>query len=137
MAVDPLREYVASKIARYEKVVVHAPDRHGRLRRRFKWQKVKDGWTPLEAIDQAKVMEAEDTFMHCALLVALCQDEKARAHPDHNLIHVLSGVMGCCGPAMLDATATSLGISDERARYLVDHLQERWNMTQGLLGGGA
>lgn len=132
---DQIRAYVASKLARYERVEVHAPARRGR-RPTYRYVKVKDGWTPLDVIEYAKDREAVDIFRHCAMLVALCSDEQARALPEHQVIHALSGVVGCAGPAMLEETARSLGISDERAKHLVDQLDQEWNATQGLIGGG-
>ena len=136
MSTEKIREYVGSQIARYEPIVVHAPDRRGRLRKRTRYQKVKSGWTPIEAIEYAKDREVVEIFRCCAMLVALCQDEKARSSPEHQVIHLLSGVVGCAGPAMLAETARSLGISDARAKHLVDQLQSEWNATQGMIGGG-
>ncbi len=137
MAVDPYRAYVASKLARYERVTVHAPDRRGRMRPKVRYVKVQDGWGPLEALEDAKRLDREDVFLHCAALVRLCSDEKARAMPEHRLIHLASGVVGCAGPAMLVATARSLGIPDDRANELVDHLEHTCRAPQGFIGGGS
>lgn len=128
------RAYVASQLARYEKVTT--TDRRGR--KRTKHVKVKDGWSPIDALADAKRRDEQalaDDIFTCALLLArLCNDEQARAMPDHALLHELSGIVGCVGERMLAETARSLKISDDRARALVAHFDQTQAAVQGLQG---
>lgn len=128
------RDYVSSKLARYEKVVVHAPDRRGRSRPKVEYRKVKDGWGPAEALTDAKRRDQEDPLYYVAILVRLCNDERARAMPEHALIHQLSGIVGCCGEQMYRETAKSLGISDVRAAAVSAFVDQELAAFAGLTG---
>jgi hypothetical protein len=132
---DPVNEFVSSKIARYEKVVVHAPDRRGRMRPKTSYRKVKSGWTPIDALTWAADRDLVTVFRECVMLVKLCGDEKARAMPEHALIHKAAGLRECVGPQLLVRTADSLGISDDRAAYLVRQLEQESAVADGLVGG--
>lgn len=137
---DAYREYVASQLAQYEKVVVHAPDRRGRTRPTTRYRKVRDGWGPAEALADARRRDSEeiaDDIFTCSVVMArLCSDEKARAMPEHALLHMASGIVGCVGARMLSATARSLGISDDRARMLVEQLDAADRQREGMVGSG-
>jgi hypothetical protein len=136
---DDARDYVASKIARYEPIIVHAPDRRtGRIReKRVGHRKVKSGWTPFEAINYAYDRDAVTVFRDCLMLVLLCGDAKARMMPEHRLIHQAVGLTACVGPTLLVKTAESLGISDQRAGELVSQLYAETRAFEGLTGSAS
>lgn len=131
---DPIRDFVGQRIARYEKVVVHAPDRLGRMRPKTSYRKVKSGWTPIYALAWAKDRDRVSVFRDCVFLVRLCGDEKARAMPEHQAIHAALGLRECVGPAILTKTAHSLGITDERARHLVTQIDAEDRHREALVG---
>lgn len=136
---DPIRQHVASKIARFEPIVVHAPDRRtGRIReKRVGHRKVKDGWSPFEAINYGWDRDVVDTFRTCVMLVRLCQDDTARMMPEHRLIHQAAGLTQCAGLDLVTKTAAALGISDDRASFLVAQLDAETRAFEGLNGSGA
>ena len=138
MTQDAARDFVASQIAVYEPIIVHAPDRRtGRIReKRVGHRKVKSGWTPIEAINWAYDRDAVTIFRECVMLVRLCGDPIARSEPVHKLIHQAAGLTECVGPTLVVKTAESLGISDERAAYLVAQLDAETRAFEGLTGSG-
>lgn len=136
---DPIVDFVGSKIARYEKVVVHAPDRRGRLRPQVSYRKTKSGMSPPEAIVYGIAQEKYDLFIGSVMFVRLCEDAKARGVTDavHKLVHQAAGIPDCVGPTLVVDTAESLGISDEKARKLVAWHDAEWAAIEGLSGVGA
>lgn len=111
-APDPARVYVADRIKR-------------------------DGWGPFDALVWALDREAVERFRLCLMLVRLCADETARTDPTHKVLHDGYGVPGCpAGDALLTATQKSLGISDERARFLTTQLDQEMAALEGLAGSG-
>lgn len=136
MQPDPIRDFVGSKIARYEKVIVHAPDRRGRMRPKASYRTVKSGWTPIDALAWARDRDTVTVFRDCVMLVRLCADETARAMPEHQAIHAALVLRECVGPAILVKTAKSLGISDERARHLVEQMDAEDRHREALAGSG-
>ena len=69
------------------------------------------------------------------MLVRLCGDPIARSEPVHKLIHQAAGLTACAGPTLVVKTAESLGISDDRAAYLVAQLDAEMAAFEGLTGG--
>ncbi len=106
---DPVRAYVADKIK-------------------------TAGWGPFDAIAYAKDREKVSAFRSCVMLVRLCGDEQGRQMPEHALIHQATGMQGCAGPQLVVKTAESLGISDDRAAYLVAQLDAELAALAGLTG---
>lgn len=131
---DRIRDFIGSRIARYEKIIVHAPDRRGRLRPRTRYRQTKAGWTPIDALAWAKDRDRVSVFRDCVFLVRLCGDEKARAMPEHQAIHAALGLRECVGPAILTKTTHSLGITDERARHLVNQIDAEDRHREALAG---
>jgi hypothetical protein len=89
---------------------------------------------PHEAIEATTRAEADELFLCAVMLARLCSDPVARAQPLHQRLHLGYGIDGHAGPALVAATQRSLGISDERARLLVDSLEAEARMSEGLVG---
>jgi hypothetical protein len=111
MTADPVRQYVAERI-------------------------IRDDWSFFDAINYGYDRQAVEVFRLATMLVQLCADQQARGMREHTTIHVLAGLPCPVGPTVLADTARSLGIPDQRARYLVDQLEQEWQATQGLIGSG-
>lgn len=111
--IDPVRPYVARQIK-------------------------EAGWGPFEAINWAFDRDRVERFRAVAMFVRLCADPIARAEPIHVELHRRYNIHGCVGPELMLLTQKSLGISDERARYLLDQLDAEHHMAAGLgaLSGG-
>lgn len=96
----------------------------------------EDGWGAIHAINWAFDRDVVEKFRACVMLVRLCSDEKARADRLHPYLHRMYGAQGCVGQDLLLVTQKALGISDERARYLIDQMDQEYRAAQGLLGTG-
>ena len=110
--VDPVRPFVAERIK-------------------------QDGWGAIQAINWAYDRDVVETFRACVMLVRLCGDETARMNKLHPFLHRAYGMQGCVGPDLLLVTQKALGISDERARYLIDQMDAEHRIAEAMLGTGA
>lgn len=110
--VDPVRPFVAERIR-------------------------EDGWGAIHAINWAFDRDVVEKFRACVMFVRLCADPVARADPGHATLHRLYGAQGCVGQDLLLVTQKALGISDERARYLIDQMDAEHRAAEGLLGTGS
>lgn len=107
---DPVRAYVAERIK-------------------------QDGWTPFDAINWALDREAVDMLRCCVMFVRLCDDPIARADPNHGFLHQGYGIKQCpAGWALVEATQRSLDIPDERAKLLIDQMDEEMRALEALVG---
>lgn len=129
---DPTRDFVGSKIAVYEPIVVHAPDRRGRLRKKVRHVKVRSGWNPIEAIAWAQDREHVAAFQGVVALSRLCADPVARMAPEHSAYHGLIGLTECIGYTAVRATGVGLGFDDARMQKLIDRVDDEVNAVCGL-----
>lgn len=96
----------------------------------------RDGWGAIHAINWAFDRDVVETFRACVMLVRLCQDGTSRQDRLHPTLHRLYGLKGCAGQDLLQVTQRALGISDERARFLIDQMDAEHRAYEGLRGTG-
>jgi len=109
---DPVRAFVADRIKR-------------------------DNWSPFDAINWAMDRDIVDKFRAVVMFVRLCADPIARIDPMHAELHRLYNIHGCVGSNLVAITQKALGLSDERARYLIDQLDQEHAAVAGLTSAGS
>lgn len=107
--VDPVRPFVAERIKR-------------------------DGWGAIQAINWAKDRDIVEKFRAVVMFTRLCADPIARIEPAHLELHRAYGIRGCVGDNLLAVTRKALGISQQRARFLIDQMDNEHRMVAGLKG---
>lgn len=132
-ALDPTRDFVGSKIAVYEPIVVHAPDRRtGRMRKKIRHVKTRSGWNPIEAIAWAQDREHVAAFRVVVSMVRLCSDPTARMDPMHTFLHSCLGQTACLGESAIATTGRALGFDDARIKHLTDQLDQESRAVEAL-----
>lgn len=97
---------------------------------------VQKKMSAVEAIRAAKDLDKRSAFVTAYQIFALCQDVTHRLTKEHGLIHRAYGLApdDHVGPAWLEATRISLGLSDQDAGNLIIWVRETDRIRAAMLG---
>lgn len=95
------------------------------------------GWGPVDALTWAIDRDlVVSEFEAVVALTRLCVDDPERKEPVHILGHRATLIKNCVTEDFIPRMAKKLGLSDERARWIIDHQDAALRTYEGQHGSG-